>query len=75
MRFDAPRLLAFAIAGGLAASPLAAAPARHIEISMCGTQDGKMHIPIPGKSSPTQDCPSACHAVMCRRGDAEEDQE
>lgn len=80
MPFDASRLLACAIAGGLAASPLTAPPVHFLEMSICGT-GMTLHIPvsgrvpgeIPGKSAPGQDCPSACHALASRRCDGEDD--
>jgi hypothetical protein len=72
MRFDAPRLMAWAAAAGLAASPLTASPTHILEVPMCGTSM-KTRIPLPGKPRPAQDCPSACHAVTSRRCDAEDD--
>lgn len=73
MRFDPPGMLACCIAAGLAASPLASAPGRYLELSICGMSDEKVQIPIPGKSPPRPDCPPGCHALACRRGEAEED--
>lgn len=73
MRFDAPRLLACAVAAGLAVSPLAAAPATYLETSVCGMPGMILRIPIPGKPSPRPDCPMGCHAFTSRRCDAPED--
>jgi hypothetical protein len=72
MRFDAPRLLACAVAAGLGTSPLAAAPATYLEMSICGMREA-LRIPIPGKPSPRPDCPTGCHALASRKCEEHED--
>lgn len=72
MRFDPSRLLACAVSAGLAASPLAVAPADYLMVSVCARHATAVRIPIPGKPA-RPDCPAGCHAVMTRKCDAHED--
>jgi hypothetical protein len=74
MPFSVRNLLAFGAAFGLALAPLAAAPIQFLAVPMCGTHLETHYIPIPGKPNPP-DCPSGCHAALCRKAELEDDSE